>query len=137
MRENFDQAFDFVIGAEGGYSNDKDDPGGETMFGISKRAYPDLDIKGLTLDKAKAIYLTDYWIKAGCDDLFRPFDLCVFDCAVNQGVGRARALLKSSKSWEVFLLNRIAHYKSLNKPKYFAGWVNRVVNLFNKIQGGL
>jgi lysozyme family protein len=63
----FDEAFDVLIGHEGGYVNHPGDPGGETKFGISKRAYPALDIKALTLGQAKAIYRRDYWIPAGCD----------------------------------------------------------------------
>ena len=35
--------------------NDPSDPGGETNWGISKREYPDLDIKNLTRDEAKAV----------------------------------------------------------------------------------
>jgi len=49
---SFDRAFEIVIGAEGGYSNDPKDRGGETKYGISKRAYPYLDIPSLTLDNA-------------------------------------------------------------------------------------
>ena len=41
----FEEIIDNVLESEGGYVNDKDDPGGETNMGISKRAYPDLDIK--------------------------------------------------------------------------------------------
>ena len=40
-----------VLAHEGGYVNDPDDPGGETMMGISKRAYPNLDISGLSKSK--------------------------------------------------------------------------------------
>jgi lysozyme family protein len=86
---NFDQAFAKVIGHEGGYVNSKADPGGETKFGISKRSYPSEDIPNLTLERAKEIYLRDYWGPAGCDaapDLIR-FDL--FDMAVNSGVRAA------------------------------------------------
>ena len=64
---NFDRAFRFLIGEEGGYSADPHDPGGETKFGISKRAYPQLDIKSLTLDQAKAIYRRDYWDRLQLD----------------------------------------------------------------------
>lgn len=39
--EEFERAFEELIGLEGRYSNDKDDPGGETMFGISRRSHPD------------------------------------------------------------------------------------------------
>jgi lysozyme family protein len=48
---------------EGGYSNDPDDDGGETNFGISKRSYPDLYIKSLTFDQACVIYERDFWNK--------------------------------------------------------------------------
>lgn len=34
----FDIAFDRLLGHEGGYVNDPEDPGGETNWGISKRS---------------------------------------------------------------------------------------------------
>ena len=86
---HFDEAFEMLIGHEGGYVNDPADPGGETKFGISKRSYPDYDIKKLTLDKAKAIYRWDYWNPARCDDLPPGVALVVFDAAVNSGVGQS------------------------------------------------
>jgi lysozyme family protein len=85
----FDQAFEIVIGHEGGYSHNAADPGGETKYGISKRSYPSVNIGALTLDQAKAIYLTDYWNKAGCDLCDPGLALIVFDAAVNNGVGQA------------------------------------------------
>lgn len=57
----FDKCVEFVLASEGGYVNDKYDAGGETKFGISKRAYPDLDIINLTIEQAKDIYYKDYW----------------------------------------------------------------------------
>ena len=91
---NFDQAFDKLIGHEGGYVNDPRDPGGETKFGISKRAYPDLDIAGLTIDQAKAIYKRDYWDRAQCDRLPAVVAFQVFDTAVNSGIGQAIRFLQ-------------------------------------------
>ena len=90
---NFDRAFRFLIGEEGGYSADPHDPGGETKFGISKRAYPQLDIKSLTLDQAKAIYRRDYWDRLQLDARKYGPALVLFDCAINQGVARAQALV--------------------------------------------
>lgn len=58
---DFDAAIGVVLGNEGGYVCDPADPGGETKYGISKRAYPELDIKNLTLDQAKDIYRRDFW----------------------------------------------------------------------------
>lgn len=89
---NFDAAFTALIGHEGGYVNNRNDAGGETKFGISKRAYPAEDIPNLTLDRAKALYLRDYWGPAGCDAVPDALKLQLFDMAVNSGV---RASLKT------------------------------------------
>ena len=90
----FDQAFAKLIDHEGGYVNDPRDPGGETKFGISKRAYPDVDIANLTLEQAKAIYLRDYWTRAQCDTLPPVVAFQVFDTAVNSGIGQAIRFLQ-------------------------------------------
>ena len=83
---NFDDAFDRLLGHEGGYVNDPRDPGGETNWGVSKRAYPNVDIKALTKEAAKSIYRRDYWTPVRADEL--PESVCfdVFDAAVNHGV---------------------------------------------------
>ena len=90
----FDQAFTVLIGHEGGYVSDSRDPGGETKYGISKRAYPTLDIAGLTLDAAKTIYKRDYWDRAQCDALPPAVAFQVFDTAVNSGIGQAIRFLQ-------------------------------------------
>lgn len=87
-------AIKFVLAYEGGYVNDPVDPGGETNFGISKKAYPVLDIKALTVEDATAIYRRDYWDAIHGDELPGPLSIAVFDCAVNQGAGKARRLLQ-------------------------------------------
>ena len=61
MSSSFDLAIPIVLENEGGYVNDPADPGGETKYGISKRSYPALDIKNLTVEQATAIYLKDFW----------------------------------------------------------------------------
>lgn len=92
----FDEAFAALIGNEGGYVWNPADPGGETRYGISKRAYPNEDIKNLTLERAKAIYLADYWRRADCDSLPADVRFDVFDMAVNSGVGAAIKCLQSA-----------------------------------------
>lgn len=82
---DFNAAFESTIGHEGGYVNDARDPGGETKYGISKRAYPGANIPKLTLDDAKAIYLRDYWQACKCDLMPDPVAFAVFDLAVNAG----------------------------------------------------
>ena len=58
---NFDEAFDRLLGHEGGYVNDPRDPGGETMWGITKRVALVNGYTGpmreMTQAQAKAIYL--------------------------------------------------------------------------------
>ena len=82
---NFDAAFGIVVGVEGGYVNDPQDPGGETKYGISKRRYPSEDIANLTLERAKFLYQRDYWNPHHCDALPWGEALLVFDTAVNGG----------------------------------------------------
>lgn len=90
----FDEAFERTIGHEGGYVDDPSDPGGETKFGISKRAYPHEDIKGLTIMRAREIYRRDYWDRCQCDQLPAWIAGQVFDAAVNSGVRQAALWLQ-------------------------------------------
>lgn len=91
---NFDQAFDRLIGNEGEYSFNKNDPGGETKWGISKRSYPGLDIADLTRDDAKAIYERDFWKRGHMDEYDPAIAFQVFDIAVNSGIETAVRLLQ-------------------------------------------
>src|SRR3990167_2821806 len=84
---DFTKMFDRLLGHEGGYTNDPNDPGGETNWGISKRSYPDLDIKALTRDEAKVIYKRDFWDKL---PTFSPaVKFQVFDFGINSGFSTA------------------------------------------------
>jgi len=136
MKENFEKAINFVLKWEGGYTNDKDDPGGETKYGISKRSYPDLDIKSLTLGKAKEIYKRNYWDKLNCDNLKYPLDVIAFDTAVNMGISTAVDLMKKSGGDpKEFLILRIKRYKEIveknrKMEKFFLGWINRTIDLY-------
>lgn len=96
MTSNFDQAFNFTIGSEGGYVNDPNDPGGETKYGISKRSYPHEDIANLTLDRAREIYHEDFWQVIRGDDLRLPVAMVVFDGAVNSGTFRSAIWLQDA-----------------------------------------
>lgn len=85
----FDQAFDRLLGHEGGYVNNPKDPGGETNWGISKRSYPNVDIKNLTRDQAKKIYKADFWDALDADRLPTSVIFQLFDFAVNSGISTA------------------------------------------------
>lgn len=85
----FEDAFDRLIGHEGGYTDGKGDPGGETNWGISKRAYPSVDIKALTRDGARAIYKRDFWNRIHAGDIYDGVAFQLFDFAVNSGIETA------------------------------------------------
>lgn len=67
--ENYLTAIKHVLSWEGNYVNDPKDPGGETKYGITKRSYPQLNIKALTTEEAMQIYYTDYWIRNWFDKI--------------------------------------------------------------------
>ena len=92
----FDAAFKALIDHEGGYVNHPKDPGGETRFGITKRSYPHLNIRDLTLDDARAIYRRDFWDRLQCDALPLAARFQVFDAAVNSGPGNAARWLQAA-----------------------------------------
>lgn len=103
---NFDQAFERLIGHEGGFSKDPNDPGNwtggrvgvgrllGTKFGIAANTYPDLDIEALTLEQAKAIYRRDWWDKINADALDPAIVYQVWDFAINAGMGNAKRCLQ-------------------------------------------
>jgi lysozyme family protein len=149
----FEDAFQKLLLHEGGYVNDPDDPGGETKYGISKRVYPDVDIKSLTTDQARAIYRRDYWDKVSGDLIGSTRAAAVFDFAVNAGVCTAIRLAQTVSGTvadgvmgpksvaaiagmdealfvAAFRLGRVARYthlceKNPKLKKYFFGWVRR------------
>jgi lysozyme family protein len=120
MDTNWDKAIGFVLRMEGGYTLDSNDPGGETIFGIARnrnaswQGWSIVDAKrndqgfpaSLENDpdlKASAIefYKQNFWNAISGDDLPTPLAISVFDCAVNQGVSKARHLLQIALEVEV------------------------------------
>lgn len=130
----FFTALRFTLKWEGGYVNDPDDPGGETKWGISKRAHPDADIKNLTEAEAAVIYAKNYWDPLNCESYEMPEAVAIFDTGVNCGVNRAKSWLKEAKDYKDILEKRRIHYYKLidDNPKfrkYLNGWLNRLNDL--------
>jgi hypothetical protein len=136
----FPRAITFVLSHEGGYTSGSDgDPGGETKWGISKRSHPNEDIKNLTVERAKEIYLEEYW-KPIADTLPFPCDVVAFDAAVNQGMSFAKSMVfECGKDEIAMLFYRLKKYSAIvaGRPaslKYLRGWVNRIVQLYDTIK---
>jgi lysozyme family protein len=108
VASNFDRAFKYTVGHEGGFGNDRRDRGNwstgiigkgqllGTKYGISGMSYPHLDIKNLTLAEAKEIYRKDFWRAIKGDDLPSGLDLVVWDAAVNSGQNRSIRWLQTA-----------------------------------------
>jgi len=153
---DFDPAVAKTLIREGGarFTDNPDDHGGATKYGISQRAYPNVDIANLTEDQAKAIYKQDYWDKVSGDKVkSQAVAESIFDTAVNMGVTTATKLvqmtldigidgkfgpdtLKAANAIDEkeflaeFTLAKIARYaaicnKDRTQSKFLLGWINR------------
>ena len=155
MLKTFDEIIEQVLEHEGGYVDDPTDSGGETKYGISKKAYPNEDIKALTVERAKELYKRDYWDRFKVDNLPDRIRHIYFDMCVNMGGGRATKILqeacnsknsnkidvdggigkntiKASANLEDFRLRayRVMFYAELvmkkpNQIKFWVGWFKR------------
>lgn len=108
MTTKFDIAMSRLLPIEGGYSNDRADPGNwtggkvgvgklkGTKYGIAANTYPNLDIKNLTWDAAKAIYKRDFWDKVHGDQLPEAVQYSALDGAINSGIGRSIGWLQGA-----------------------------------------
>ena len=155
---NFKEALQFCLKWEGFISNDpKDntpgmlinelakDPGGLTIWGISERSHKEAvwemyrlineGKKGEAFEIAEKIYYEVYWLKTGCDELAYPFNIVVFDTAVNMGRKKAIEFLDPYNDWRDYLLKRLYTYSKFKQAKlYFRGWANRTLDLYKLIK---
>lgn len=105
-------------------------------------------MRSLTPEKVAPLYEQRYWRPTYCEVLPRGLDLLIFSMAINGGPGRSVKLLQSClgcvadgqigprtmaliKSANVAdLIKRFSearrnYYRSLNKPMFLNGWLNR------------
>ncbi len=156
--KTFNEIIEQVLEHEGGYVNDPNDLGGETKYGITKRFYPELNIKELTEEKAKQIYKDDYWDKNRVESLPQNLWHIFFDMCVNMGRrtavkilqraanskgrgidvdgGMGPATLKALKGIETERVRayRVKYYSDLvtKKPeqeKFYYGWYRRATEV--------
>lgn len=123
---DFEQAVELVLKHEGGYTPGlPGDPGGETNMGISKRAFPDLDIPNLTVELVKEIYHGRYWSFDDIED--QATANCLLDCAVNQGVEVAKEL--KGMSLKDIQTARLMRYARIAKPQFYHAWFSRTLDV--------
>jgi lysozyme family protein len=90
---DFDACLEAVLAHEGDYVDSPADPGGETRFGITaavaRAAGYTGEMSALPLSLARDIYRRQYWDALDADALPAVLRYCMFDAAVNSGVGQA------------------------------------------------
>lgn len=98
----FDQALDALLKDEGGYTNNPNDAGGETQYGITTvearaRGYGG-PMKDLPIDFAKHIYTENYWTSPGFDKVASHNETVavkLFNAGVNVGTRRVIGWLQT------------------------------------------
>lgn len=143
MKSNYQDCLNRLLKDEGGYTNNPNDDGGPTNYGITLTDYRKYinkngtasDVKGMSVSDAKSIYKSKYWDALDCDSLSSGVDYTVFDYGVNSGIGRPRKALDRFKGLTGAALidaindERVTFLKSIGKGKnsvFMAGWMARV-----------
>ncbi len=95
----FNRLVEKLIVLEGGYVNNHADAGGETKYGISKRSYPNVDIKNLSTQQAADIYYDDFWVKNNLDRI-EDYDLAwaIFKAVVVTNSFRVISILQAENN---------------------------------------
>ena len=102
----FQQALQFILKWEGGYSCNPNDLGGATNKGITQNTYNTWrnqkglnpqDVRNITDKEVQEIYFRNYWQKAGCENMTPKFAILCFDTAVNMGISRVSEFLKAAE----------------------------------------
>ena len=105
MKDDFLQSLARVLVYEGGKADNPNDPGGRTNQGVTQATYaayrrskglPYRDVYLMENGERDDIYQSMYWTPARGDELPVGVDLCVFDAAVNSGLGRAVKWLQAA-----------------------------------------
>jgi len=155
MSAKFNQCFTLLISQnEGKYANDQNDPGGETMWGVTKEVARENGYDGpmqeMPLSVAYSIYKRLYWA-SWMENASMPLAFELFDCAVNCGKVTAAKLFQRSlgvredgiigpktmaaataastcELWVKYAATVLEYKSSLTGWKYYAkGWVNRAI----------
>lgn len=89
----FDEAFEALLRAEGGYSDHPADPGGATRFGVTQAVARSEGYKGdmreYPLSDAKRVYRKRYWTALRLEEVPPSIRFDLFDAAVNSGTAQA------------------------------------------------
>jgi lysozyme family protein len=166
MNTNFEKCLELLLQHEGGFNNDSRDNGGMTNLGVTIKVWEEWvghpvsekEMRNLTPTMVAPLYKRKYWDACRANELVPGLDYCVFDVAVNSGVGRAIKLLQQTvgatpdggygsitsalvkeaekdpiKLIELFSAKRLEFLQTLKSfPTFGKGWTRRVVEVKEK-----
>ena len=144
----FDRCIDFVLDHEGYWSEDPNDPGGLTIWGLCMRYEKEqvIAMKSMSQDEAKACarqyYFDTYWTDVGAENYADDIALVVFDGAVNQGVNIMKAWLNglgNQVTADKIVCWRMCRYierigLNPNLKVFTLGWMNRLTDLYRRLK---
>lgn len=119
MMNRFNKFLNYIFKVEGGYTDDKNDRGGKTTWGITEEEARDFgytgDMQNLTKDFAKNIYLKKYYLGNKLDKIIDDrVALSIFDWAVNSGRrGIKKAQIVANKFGANLVIDGIIGNKTL------------------------
>lgn len=146
---------------EGPYENVAGDRGGETAWGITKKDYPNINIKTLTKSAAIDIYYSDYWQRAKMSYIPSKIAFMHFAGVINFGVsGQTQCLQEAAGTTKDGILGLItiakaqfvtpeqllkaqknrydriianAHSKGdYSQDRFYNGWINRINDIYDQ-----
>ena len=146
--EMFVKAFEFIIYVEGEWSNDPNDNGGKTKFGITEATLNDWNkynpnnkidknIKDISMKDAEKIYKKNYWEVPKFDEIAKTkpkLAIALFNLGVNAGVGTAQQIYDKDDSYKDIIRKTREYYKEIirknpNQKTFKEGWENRTKKL--------
>ena len=166
MSDAFAVCLPLVLRHEGGFVDDLRDPGGITNLGVTMRSWEAWKGRPATVDEMRALtaadvaplYRSSFWDAVKADELPAGIDYECFDCAVNQGPGRARKWLQVAvgvpidgvlgpqtlaavrAALAIDVLTKIDTFRAnayralADFPVFGEGWLNRLDDVLNTAQ---
>lgn len=111
----FDEALNYLIGKDEGdaFTDDPDDSGGPTKFGVTQKAYSRFlgfpatleMMQALTFDDVVPFYRHEFWTPLNCGRIKEPgIAIAIFDCAVLYGIIQAAVMAQQALNLDGALL---------------------------------
>lgn len=131
---------DYIIPNEGGFSDRKNDRGGKTKYGISKKTYENEDIENLTRERANAIIYRDFYKWNGLDKLPYSIRGFIIDYGMTtsplnaiQTVHKILSLPPKGNIIGYFTISKIAKFSKNDYEKFLDKYKQEMIEYYQNI----